>query len=317
MKKIIKRYKFLVLCVIFVAFPRGGFGQLPVTDVSHITISTAGFIESVDATVKNAVELANQLAIMKKTYDELKAMKKVFDYANMYIQNVRAIEDITRGAINIAEMSTSIYKDAVNSRLYENYELAYLLSNMTGLVVESSQVMASAILLLDPDMWTLTQNDRKTRIDSARNAVQRVLYAMKTVKESWAQRTEARKIRKELISRGALGPAEVALLMRLGLSNGGVLITPDMRFRFIFGADGNVILPETETEAQSVTNLQGSFKYLYRLFMILSAFALLFGAFKVYQKVMVGEDIYRSLVTWVTILLTFLISMQIVSVLMS
>ncbi|MDR1225759.1 MAG: hypothetical protein LBK47_02525 [Prevotellaceae bacterium] len=312
MKKL-KKIAIILLCGLLPM--KAGSQGTPVIDLSAIMATIAGFVESVETATKSGVELANQLEVLKKTYDEMKELKEVYDKIDAYVYNMQEVADIVKTSTEFIKTTSDIYKNAVNSRVYDPRELAFLLNQLTSYTKEVATLTQRVSAILDPKIFKWDNAKRVEGIDESRAAMARIKEALKDVGNRVKKQTETRKEVDYLIEKGAVSSLEAAYL-KLAKLTGGLPAGLDFTYLLMKAAENEKKI-EATTEETSSSRMKGVSGKVAPLFWALTAFIFLFGLFKVVRKAQAQEDVGKAISIWVTAVLLLLIFGQLYTTIFS
>lgn len=316
MRKLVKIAVF-TLCGLLL--PMQGNTNMPVIDLSAITATIAGFVESVGTAVKSGATLLNQLDALKSLDSTMNQIDAVYKKVDAYMYNMQEIADIIETSTEIVEESSAIYKRAVSARVYEPRELAYLLDQLTAYVKDIASITQRVSAIIDPKLFKWSSAERVAGIDESKTAMTRIRNELKKLKKAVVDQTELRKNLESLMNKQLVSPLEGAYA-QLAVLTGEVKDLPtgmELTLLLAKAEESARKNRETTTESTSINKLQGVAGKVAPLFWVLTAFVGLFGLLKVVRKAQAQEDVGKSISIWVTAILLLITFGQIYTMIFS
>jgi hypothetical protein len=273
-------------------------GQMVVTDPAHTAANVVGHAMSLTEAIEQGLGIVSQLSTLKQVYDQMKAVKETFDKISKYIYDLQSIIDVTSNLVKVIQQTSDIYKSAARSNVFTVDELMELMDYLTATVQQATNSANAIIDYVSSGKWRFTDKERKDAIEADASLVTAVKDDLDAMFVEQNKTIDVRKKIAYMNSNDLFSPMEAYYankdqVMPLGSE-------------FVY-ALSNIFGQSTETDtaqsaAKKTTQLYDNLK---RLFLVLSAFIALIGAYRVYRKFNLEEDgLGKAAAIWFTSALT-------------
>jgi len=305
--------------LLFFTLPFTGRSQAFVVDPAQIAASFLSFLESLDQAISTTQRLGRVAEQGDSMVSRLQFMRDLHGLVNPRIQNLGHMRQAVENMYRAVELSHRTYQLLRNSRHFTHQEAMLALDRYTIMLQQlrrNGDLLAS---FLNPDVWRLTDDERKRWLNQNIEEQGAVLDSMTQLHAFMALTEQNRRRIDALFESGVIGSMTYlnAISRRYITSIPAEIVIAELTSN-LFGNDADILGryhpdrmdPGTErTWQQFMQSNQTWYGWLFdggrRIFYGAAAVMALFGLVRVYKKVSANEEVFETIITWVfAVLLT-------------
>jgi len=271
--------------------------QLPVTDAAHIVETAGGFILSIEEAVRQLTELSNLFSIGTETLEDLDKLRANYEKVNQWILQMKTGEDAILDLIAMTDMVSNFARTARSAYT------TFTPSEFQSMIEQFNQILARATNDLSTlhdctdGRFLLTDDQRRLCVVNEAKKIKADKEAMDRIAKDIENEQKRRAAIAEAYLKQLLSPAEAVCFEEMAehseLDMGTIAIKQltEMIDNFQFDE-------KTMTDAQATTELKEVSNGWIKVWYAICAIIGLIGAYKVYVKVQLGDDLTKSVWLW-------------------
>jgi len=289
--KIKKVFLSLMLCVLVIS-PMRLQSQMVVNDPIHTASNLVQFLQALQNAIDQTGKLTNLISGSKETIESVKKITDLVETINSYLNEFNAVVGLGYAYANVVSSAKYGVDMVTKHRREVDIQFATnMISAYTNVVLAASSALSESSRYMS-SRFKGSDDERLRKIEEGKRALDSMRNNVDDLFSIFANEVMERRMR------------ELTMMNLLRIHR----LSPVQAF--VMSEDY-----ETYLASQSILNLQKhitdnlpspklvraprvDFNNYVNLFFALSAIVLLFGAYKVFERVMLGEDIIKPIALW-------------------
>jgi hypothetical protein len=277
------------------------YGQMIVTDPPQILASFATFLQSLEQAVSTTSQVSTIYGEAKSMGDNIKKTIALVVEVRGYVTTSVELIEATEALYDITKEVADAYSRFVKSGSYSMADLTSMLDTYSSILSRATYEVKTIKDMVLPSGSGLTNKERFDRLKDAASQVKYLSWLVKDYNKKMEGIGKDEEERKEAAKASAMTMTE-AYVIEMKQLPVPVGVKLEMALEKILLKD------KQTTEAQAMSNLKAGSTPYFTIFYAICAIIGLIGAYKVYVKVQLGEELIKGVFGWFATSLTLFIA---------
>jgi len=271
-------------------------GQLIVNDPIHTGSNLIQFLQALSESIVQTARLTEVFNVGIETVEAVQRITHLVEDVNSILTSYRQVEGLVLAYADILEISRMGVEHISRNRNQVDLPFATdVLNHYTRLIAHSTRVFSETSTMLTP-LFRGSDAERMMKIEQGRHTLDSLrnisLDLFGLFIEHQRRNRELEALSRGLMEAHGLSSAQaITIAFDSDLHSGALAVLAMQEEFFQQLSSQRPVRPRTITFREHIGD------YL-NLYFGISAIVLLFGAYKVFERVMLGEDLLKSLSIW-------------------
>jgi hypothetical protein len=273
---------------------------MPVIDISAIAAAIVNTFEVLASAAEHTEKFRNIIAAGEKTWAAVEMVRDITNVIHEGTRTALELAEIYNYYARIVNRTVEGIQNVSNMRRYTNdYQyIMFMIETYSNTLVAAGQIFTQTMRYLDPAKTMMTPEGRENGFRKNLEEMRVLEDLMESINQMFyghiLGEALARRLARRSIENGT--PVSIAVREAIYAANNDPFFSGYQTFlsrveKSMREQQG--IEPDWEVNAQPIPI--GPYR---EIFFAISAIVLLFGAYKVFERIQLGEDIYKSIAVW-------------------
>jgi hypothetical protein len=270
-------------------------------DPLHQVSNFMQFVNSIDAAIQSVEGLEKIWNTGAETAEHLKKVKELTSIVSSELMKMRDVEEAIRDLVEMTDMVTALANQVKKSSSVLSFEETTAALDIFAATLTRATRNLKTIYDYGSDKWKMVDAERKAAIEREKEKIEAEKGALKRFKEIMDELMKRRGEKKTIIdaysdgkfNRLAISPGDISFMF--------ATMEDDASIDDLVAAASGILGDEKkagESVETSISKVGGVAGYFFDIYYSICAVAGLIGAYRVYSRVMQGEELGKAIWSW-------------------